>query len=289
MLTAIYISKTVFDIDSIVQVCRIAHVSRSIVITSGKGGVGKTTLTANIGYALAMDGARVVLVDTDIGLRNLDVILGLENRVVWNILHVASRECELRKALVKDKRLSSNLYLLPAAQTFRKDDLGIEEMDAIVQSLKTAFDYVILDCPAGIEYGFNNAIQPADDAVVVVTPEIASVRDADRVIGLLETAGKKNISLIINRLKPDMVSSGDMLSIEDVIDILAIKLLGVVPDDRNVIVSTNRGEPVILNQKTDASKALSVIGRRLQGFDVPIPEFGVDGFWKRISSAIRRN
>jgi len=261
--------------------------SRAIVITSGKGGVGKTTLTANIGYALSMSGAKVVLVDTDIGLRNLDVILGLENRIVWNILHVARRECELKSALVKDKRLSSNLYLLPAAQTFKKDDLGVDEMQAIVAALKTAFDYVLLDCPAGIEYGFNNAIQPADEAIVVVTPEIASVRDADRVIGLLESAGKKNISLVINRIKPDMVSSGEMLSIDDVIDILAIKLLGAVPEDRNVIVSTNRGEPVIMNRDTAASKAISVIGKRIQGLDVPILEPTKDGFWKRISSAIK--
>jgi len=257
-------------------------VSRAIVVTSGKGGVGKTTLSANIGYALSMSGNRVVLVDTDIGLRNLDVILGLENRVVWNILHVARRECELKQALVKDKRLSSSLYLLPAAQTFRKEDLGIDELQAIVEALKTAFDYVILDCPAGIEHGFNNAINAADEAIVVVTPEIASVRDADRVIGLLESSGIRDISLIVNRIKPEMVSSGDMISVDDILDILAVRLLGVVPEDKNIIIATNRGEPVVLSDKTIASKTIMAAAARIEGKDVPIPDYTQHGFWQRV-------
>ncbi|MCE5177403.1 MAG: septum site-determining protein MinD [Caldisericales bacterium] len=264
---------------------------RSIVVTSGKGGVGKTTLTANLGYGLSLEGKKVVLVDTDIGLRNLDVILGLENRVVYDVVNVAEGTCELQQALVKDKRLGSSLFLLPAAQTRKKEDISNDQLKQIVTALKKAFDYVILDCPAGIEHGFNNAVNSADEAVVVVTPEVSSVRDADRVIGLLESAGVNDISLVVNRIKPEMVSSGEMMSVEDVLDILAVRLLGVIPEDRQVIVSTNKGEPIILNEKSLATSAIKAIVNRLEGREVPIPTFGKRGFWARLSDAItgRRN
>ncbi len=259
---------------------------RSIVVTSGKGGVGKTTLTANLGYALSMDGFKVALVDTDIGLRNLDVILGLENRVVYDLVNVAEGTCELQHALVKDKRLGSSLFLLPAAQTRKKEDVTIEQLKAIIEALKNAFDYVVLDCPAGIEHGFNNAVNAADEAIVVVTPEVASVRDADRVIGLLESHGIKEISLVVNRIKPDMVSAGEMLSVEDVLEILAVRLLGVIPEDRQVIVSTNKGEPIVLAERSLATKAIKMIAQRLEGKDVQIPTFGKRGFWARLSDAL---
>ena len=259
---------------------------RAIVITSGKGGVGKTTLTANIGYGLSMNGHKVCLIDTDIGLRNLDVILGLENRVIYDVIDVAEGTCELQQALVKDKRLGSSLFLLPAAQTRRKEDLSLESLKAIVNALTNTFDFVFLDCPAGIEHGFNNAIQAAQEAIVVVTPEMASVRDADRVIGLLESSGVTDISLVVNRIKPDMVSAGEMLSVSDVLDILAIRLLGVIPEDRQVIVSTNKDEPIIVTEKSIATKALKVIVERLEGKETPIPVFGKKGFWARFQDTL---
>lgn len=239
-----------------------------IVITSGKGGVGKTTTTANIGTGLAALGKKVVLVDTDIGLRNLDVVLGLENRIVYDIVDVTSGNCKLRQALIKDKRFEG-LYLLPAAQTKDKTAVNQEQMKQLCADLKEEFDFVIIDCPAGIEQGFRNAIAGAERAIVVTTPEVSAVRDADRIIGLLEAAELREPELIVNRLRPQMVKKGDMMGIDDMIDILAIKLIGVVPDDETIIVSTNRGEPAVLDQNSRAGQAYRNITRRIAGEEVP--------------------
>ncbi len=219
---------------------------RVIVITSGKGGVGKTTTTANIGTGLALAGKRVCLLDADIGLRNLDVVMGLENRIVYDLVEVIEGTCKLRNALIKDKR-NENLFLLPAAQTREKDAVSPEQMKVLCKQLAAEFDYVIVDSPAGIEHGFRNAIAGADEAIIVTTPEVSAVRDADRIIGMLEAHELYNPKLILNRLRHDMVKRGDMMDIQDVIEILAIKLLGVVPDDQAVIVATNRGEPVVFD------------------------------------------
>lgn len=241
---------------------------KAFVITSGKGGVGKTTAVANIGAGLALRGYHVVLVDTDIGLRNLDLLLGLENRVVYNIVDVVEGKCQLRQALIKDKRLS-NLYLLPAAQTRGKDAINRNQIIEIIDNLRSSFEYILIDCPAGIEQGFKNAIAGADIAIIVTTPEVAAVRDADRVIGLLEANGFKDPILIINRVKPEMIKRGDMLSVEDVLEILAIKLLGIIPEDEGIIVSVNRGEPIIFNgNKTKAGTAFNNIVKSLLGEDV---------------------
>jgi len=241
----------------------------TIVITSGKGGVGKTTTTANIGTALASMGYKVVLVDTDIGLRNLDVVMGLENRIVYDLVDVANGNCRLRQALIKDKRFE-NLALLPAAQTKDKTAVTPEQVRNLCQQLKEEFDYVIIDCPAGIEQGFRNAIAGADRGIVVTTPEVSAVRDADRVIGLLEAAELRNPRLIINRLRPSMVKRGDMMDINDMIDILAIDLLGVVPEDETIVVSTNKGEPAALDMHSLAGQAYRNIAKRITGEDVPL-------------------
>jgi septum site-determining protein MinD len=243
---------------------------RVIVITSGKGGVGKTTASANIGTALAASGASVALVDMDIGLRNLDILMGLENRVVYNLVDVIEEKCKLRQALVKDKRLP-NLCLLPAAQTRDKSAVNPEQMHKVCAELKQMFDFVVLDSPAGIEGGFQSAIAGAEEAVVVTTPEMSAVRDADRVIGLLE-AKKDAITqyrLVINRIRPAMVATNDMMSVEDVLEILSVKLLGVVPEDEDIIVSTNKGEPIAGTDNTRAGQAYRNIARRLAGEDVP--------------------
>ncbi len=240
-----------------------------IVVTSGKGGVGKTTTTANIGTGLAMDGHKVVLVDSDIGLRNLDVVMGLENRIVYDIVDVVDGFCRLKQALIKDKRFD-DLYLLPAAQTKDKTAVSPEQMKGLCEELKQEFDYVLVDSPAGIEQGFRNAIAGAEKAIIVTTPEVAAVRDADRIIGLLEAEGKEGPSLVINRLRHHMVKRGDMMDIEDMIDILAIDLLGVIPEDEYIVVSTNRGEPAILNKNSLAGRAYRNISRRIQGEDVPL-------------------
>jgi len=240
-----------------------------IVITSGKGGVGKTTTVANIGTGLAKEGYNVVLVDTDIGLRNLDVVLGLENRIVYDIVDVTNGYCRLKQALIKDKRFES-LYLLPAAQTKDKTAVSPEQMIELCQNLKKDFDFVIIDCPAGIEQGFKNAIAGAERAIVVTTPEVAAVRDADRVIGLLEAAGLNEPELIINRIRADMVKQGNMMDIDDIIDILAVNLLGVVPEDEMIVVSTNKGEPAVLDPRSQAGEAYRNISKRLTGEDVPI-------------------
>lgn len=246
-----------------------------IVITSGKGGVGKTTTTANIGTGLAAMGHKVVLVDTDIGLRNLDVVLGLENRIVYDIVDVTQGNCRLKQALIKDKRYDG-LHLLPAAQTKDKNAVKPEEMITLTEELKKDFDYVIIDCPAGIEQGFKNAIAGAEKAIVVTTPEVSAVRDADRIIGLLEAAELRQPRLIVNRLRPKMVARGDMMGIEDMIDILAIELLGVVPEDELIVVSTNRGEPAVQDMSSKAGEAYRNIANRITGKEVPLMNLEVD-------------
>ncbi|WP_026485709.1 septum site-determining protein MinD [Caldanaerobius polysaccharolyticus] len=240
-----------------------------IVITSGKGGVGKTTATANIGTGLALSGKRVALVDTDIGLRNLDVVMGLENRIVYDIVDVVEGTCKLKQALIKDKRFDG-LYLLPAAQTKDKTAVNPDQMRRLTGELRSEFDYVLIDCPAGIEQGFKNAIAGADRAIVVTTPEVSAIRDADRIIGLLLASEINDIKLIINRIKMDMVKRGDMMSIDDMVEILAVDLIGVVPDDEKIVVSTNKGEPIITDERSLASQAFKNITRRIMGENVPL-------------------
>lgn len=246
--------------------------SEVIVITSGKGGVGKTTTTANLGTGLALAGQKVVLVDTDIGLRNLDVVMGLENRIVYDLVDVVEGFCRIKQALIKDKRFDG-LYLLPAAQTRDKSSVSPQQMMKLCGDLKEEFDYILIDCPAGIEQGFRNAIAGADKAIVLTTPEVSAVRDADRIIGLLEANELRNPKLLINRLRFDMVKRGDMMSIDDIIDILAIGLVGVVPDDEKIVVSTNRGEPVISDEKSMAGQAYRNIVRRIKGEEIPFMDF----------------
>ncbi|WP_163970128.1 septum site-determining protein MinD [Oceanobacillus halotolerans] len=241
----------------------------AIVITSGKGGVGKTTTTANIGTALALMEKKVCLIDTDIGLRNLDVVMGLENRIIYDIVDVIEERCKLHQALIKDKRFES-LSLLPAAQTSDKTAVTSEGMETIIKQLKQDYDYIVIDCPAGIEQGFQNAIAGADKAVVVTTPEKSSVRDADRIIGLLEKEEMEAPRLIINRIRNHMIKSGDMLDIDDIVQILSIDLIGIVIDDDEVIKSSNHGEPVALTPNSKASIAYRNIARRILGETVPL-------------------
>ena len=254
-----------------------------IVITSGKGGVGKTTTTANLGSALAMRGKKVVLLDTDIGLRNLDVVMGLENRIVYDIVDVIEGKCKLRQALIKDKRFT-DLFLLPAAQTRDKDAINEDEMIRLTQRLKEEFDYIIVDCPAGIEQGFKNAIAGADRAIVVTNAEISSIRDADRIIGLLESSNIRNPELIINRIRPEMVKRGEMMDVEDILDLLSIDLIGVVPEDENIITQTNKGEPSVANKKAASGKAYIEIARRILGenVEITIPGRKKESFFSRI-------
>ncbi len=261
-----------------------------LVITSGKGGVGKTTTTANIGMALAALGHSVALIDADFGLRNLDLLLGLENRIVYTILDVLNGECRLEQALVRDKR-QPKLALLPAAQTRDKNAITPEQTKGLTAQLAENFDYVLVDCPAGIEQGFKNAIAGAQRAIVVTTPELSAVRDADRVIGLLEAAGLKDAELIVNRLRPQMVKDNNMMSVEDVMEILAIKLLGVVPEDEKVIITTNRGEPLVLSETPPpAGQAFLNIARRLSGETVALLNLEVapPSFMDRLLTLFRR-
>ncbi len=258
-----------------------------VTITSGKGGVGKTTTTANLAAALAADGFKVVCIDADIGLRNLDVVLGLENRIVYDLVDVVEGRCRLRQAMIRDKRLNE-LYLIPAAQTRDKSAVSPSDMVRLCNELRAEVDWVLIDSPAGIERGFRNAIAPADRVLVVTNPEVSSVRDADRIIGLVEAEEKGPAQLIINRIKPNMVKRGEMLSTEDVIELLAINLIGIVPEDENVIVSTNRGNPIAMDGKNRAGQAFRNIARRLQGEQVPFLEMEVkDGFIGRFTRLFR--
>ncbi len=255
--------------------------SEVIVVTSGKGGVGKTTTAANVGTGLAALDKKVVMVDTDIGLRNLDVVLGLENRIVYNLVDVVEGNCRLKQALIRDKH-NPNLCLLPSAQTRDKTAVSPEQMKKLCEDLKEEFDYVILDCPAGIEQGFKNAIAGASRAIVVTTPEVSAIRDADRIIGLLEAAELHNIYLIINRLRMDMIRRGDMMSVEDVVDILAVDLLGAIPDDEQVVISTNQGEP-LAGSESLAGKAYQNICRRIMGEEIPLLDLTPKkSVWKRL-------
>lgn len=262
--------------------------SRVIVVTSGKGGVGKTTTTANLGMALAKRGRKVAVIDADFGLRNLDLLLGLENRVVYTAVDVLAGQCRLEQALVKDKR-QPNLVLLPAAQNRTKDAVNPDQMKKLIGALSKVYQYILVDCPAGIEMGFQNAIAAATEALIVTTPEIAAVRDADRVVGLLEAHNIKRIHLIVNRLRPAMVEANDMMSVEDVKEILAVPLIGVVPDDERVIVSTNRGEPLVISETPSlAGSALDNIARRLEGEKVEFLDLNVSkgGLFTKLRKAL---
>lgn len=256
--------------------------SRVFVITSGKGGVGKTTLTANLATALASSGRKVLTVDADIGLRNLDMILGLEKRIVYDLVDVIEGNVKAEKALVKDKR-GHPLFLLPAAQTKNKDAVSPEQLNEIIVGLRDNFDYVFIDSPAGIEGGFRTAATPADEAIVVVNPEVSSVRDADRIIGLLESMEKDNIKLIVNRIRYQQVKKGEMLSVEDIEEILHIEKIGIIPDDERMIDFTNKGEPIALNKNTSTGKAIWNVADRLEGYDTPFNELVESkGLWERI-------
>ena len=256
----------------------------SVFLFVGVNGVGKTTTTANLGSALALEGKKVVLVDTDIGLRNLDVVMGLENRIVYDIVDVVEEKCKLRQALIKDKRFQE-LFLLPAAQTRDKSAITEEQMRDLTKQLKEEFDYILIDCPAGIEQGFKNAIVGADKAIVVTMPEISAIRDADRIIGLLESSDIKNPQLIINKLRPEMVRKGKMMDVDDIVDLLSIELLGVVPDDEYVITQTNKGEPVISNRKAPSGKAYMETAKRILGEDI---EVTIPGREKGFLAALKR-
>src|SRR5690554_6624479 len=257
-----------------------------IVVTSGKGGVGKTTTTANIGTALAMMNKRVCLIDADIGLRNLDVVMGLENRIVYDIVDVAEGNCRIEQALIRDKR-HNNMFLLPAAQTRDKTAVTPFQMKELTETLKENMDYILVDSPAGIEQGFKNSIAGADRAVIVTTPEVSAVRDADRIIGLLETEDLKDPEVIINRLRADMVQKGDMMDIDDLIEILAINLLGVVPEDEEIVSSTNRGEPIVLkNGNSRAGTAFHNIARRITGEELPLMDLEKNTFLRKIKRIV---
>ena len=259
-----------------------------IVITSGKGGVGKTTTTANLGSALALANKKVVLVDTDIGLRNLDVVMGLENRIVYDIIDVVEGRCKLRQALIKDKRFNE-LYLLPAAQTRDKSAINEEQMIDLTKKLKAEFDYVLIDCPAGIEQGFKNAIAGADRALVVTTAEISAIRDADRIIGLLDLSAIKNPELIINRIRPNMIKRGEMMDIEDIVELLSIDLIGVIPDDEYIITQTNKGEPAVSNKKSPSGKGYLEIAQRIMGENIEITIPGRnENIFSRIIDVIKK-
>ncbi len=262
--------------------------SEVIVVTSGKGGVGKTTTTANIGTGFAMMGYRVVMIDTDTGLRNLDVVMGLENRIVYNLVDVVEGNCRIKQALIKDKRYPT-LYLLATAQTRDKSSVTPDQMRKLTNELREEFDYIILDCPAGIEQGFQNAIAGADRALVVTTPEISSLRDADRIIGLLEANRIRSIDLIINRIRPELVKQGDMMSLEDIRELLSVDIIGAIGDDKEIIVSTNHGTPIVASSQKTAKEYRNIC-KRMLGDDIPFTEFGkkkgVSSLLKSLGDAI---
>jgi septum site-determining protein MinD len=258
-----------------------------VTITSGKGGVGKTTATANIGAALASIGHKVVCIDADIGLRNLDVVMGLENRIVYDLVDVIEGRCRLRQAMIRDKRLPE-LYLIPAAQTRDKSAVSPSDMIRLCDELRPDFDWVLIDSPAGIERGFRNAVAPADHVLVVTNPEVSAVRDADRIIGLIEAEERGPARLVINRFKPGMVKRGDMLSVEDVLELLAVELIGLVPEDEVVIQGTNRGTPIVLDGKSKAGQAFRNIALRLEGQQVPFLKLeDEDRFFNRLARMFR--
>lgn len=259
-----------------------------ITVSSGKGGVGKTTAVANIAVALASNGSKVVCVDGDIGLRNLDVVMGLENRIVYDIVDVIEGRCKLRQAMIRDKHLTE-LYLIPAAQTRDKSAVSPSDMTRLCNELRNDTDFVLIDSPAGIERGFRNAIAPADRVLVVTNPEISAVRDADRVVGILEAEEKRSTALIINRLNPSLVKQHDMLSAADVLDLLGIQLIGIVPEDEGVIVSSNRGVPVVQDPKSRAGQAFRNIAKRIKGENVPFMDLEKqDGLWDRLQKMAGR-
>ncbi len=261
--------------------------AKVITVTSGKGGVGKTTATANLAAALAAEGDKVICIDGDIGLRNLDVVLGLENRIVYDLVDVVEGRCRLRQAMIRDKRLPE-LFLIPAAQTRDKSAVTPSDMVRLCDELRPDFDWILIDSPAGIERGFRNAIAPADIAVVITNPEVAAVRDADRIIGLIEAEEKGPARLVINRIKPEMVRRGDMLNIDDVLELLAIELIGVVPDDEAVVMGTNRGTPVALDGKSRAGQAFRNIAQRIRGNQVPFLDLeDHGGLFGRLARLIR--
>jgi septum site-determining protein MinD len=258
---------------------------RRIVVTSGKGGVGKTTTTANLGAALARRGRKVALVDADIGLRNLDLILGVEKRIVFDLVEVAEGRCQLRQALIRDKRFE-NLAILPAAQTREKESVSEAQMNAIAADLAESFDFVFIDCPAGIEHGFKAAVAASREAIVVTTPEVSAIRDADRVVGKL-AAQALPMRLIVNRVRAEMVRTGDMMSVDDVCDILAAELLGIIPDDEDVIDSANRGEPLVLDPSRRSAGIFEKIARRLEGELVPFTPLEAPSIFGRIFSRLK--
>lgn len=258
-----------------------------VTVTSGKGGVGKTTATANLAAALAGMGHKVVCIDADIGLRNLDVVLGLENRIVYDLVDVIEGRCRLRQAMIRDKRLPE-LYLIPAAQTRDKSSVSPSDMVRLAEDLRPDNDWILIDSPAGIERGFRNAVAPADVVVVVTNPEVSAVRDADRIIGLIEAEEKGPAQLVVNRIKPDMVRRGDMLAVEDVLELLAVDLIGMVPDDESVLTGSNRGSPVALDPRSKAGQAFRNIARRLNGEQIPFMSMDHDGnFLERLMRRIR--
>ena len=252
-----------------------------LTISSGKGGVGKTTTTANLAVALASEGQKVVCIDADIGLRNLDVVMGLENRIVYDLVDVIEGRCRLRQAMIRDKRMPE-LYLIPAAQTRDKSAVSPSDMVRLCEELRSDFDWILIDCPAGIERGFRNALAPADIVLVVTNPEVSAVRDADRIIGLVDAEEKGPARLLINRLNPGMVKRGDMLSVDDVYDLLRIDVIGIVPEDENVILASNRGMPLAMDGKSRAGQAFRNISRRLNGEDVPFLDLESHSLWARL-------
>lgn len=260
--------------------------SEVLVVTSGKGGVGKTTTTANIGYGLAMLGFSVLLIDTDIGLRNLDVVMGLENRIVYNLVDVIEGNCRAKQAIIKDK-MYSHLFLLPAAQTKDKTAVSPEQMKKLIEQLKPDYDYILIDCPAGIEHGFKNAIAAAERAIVVTTPEVSAIRDADRIIGILDANEMPRIDLVINKIRQDMIRRGNMMSVDDVVDILSINLIGTIFDDEEIVICTNKGEPIASSQ-TKAGRAYIDIAKRISGMAIAKEDTKFTFRWRKKKKHVQK-